>query len=86
MYKLIIDKEAAKFIEKLENPVRKRIRAALLELAEAPYSVTQVKRLVGRPRQFRKRVGDFRIIYEIIDQQLVILVLKVAKRDNVYKD
>lgn len=86
MYKLIFDKEVEKFLKKQDVTVRRRIRDALLELAENPYRAAHVKRLAGRERQFRKRVGDYRIIYEIIDQQLVILVLKVASRGSAYED
>jgi len=86
MYKLIFDKEVEKFLKKQDPIIRRRIRDALLELAENPYRATHVKRLAGRGRQFRKRVGDYRIIYEIVDQQLVILVLKVSSRGGAYKD
>ncbi|MFD2116313.1 type II toxin-antitoxin system RelE/ParE family toxin [Paenibacillus yanchengensis] len=86
MYKLIFDKNVEKFLKKQDNTVRLRIRNALLELAENPYRASQVKRLVGRERQFRKRVGEYRIIYEIVDQQLVILVLKVSNRGSAYQD
>ncbi|MFD2116316.1 type II toxin-antitoxin system RelE/ParE family toxin [Paenibacillus yanchengensis] len=86
MYKLIFDKNVEKFLKKQDNTVRLRIQNALLELAENPYRASQVKRLVGRERQFRKRVGEYRIIYEIVDQQLVILVLKVSSRGSAYQD
>lgn len=86
MYKLIFDKKVGKFLKNQDPDTRLRIRDALLELAENPYSATNVKRLAGRGRQFRKRVGDYRIIYEIVDQQLVILVLKISSRENSYKD
>jgi len=86
MYKLIFDKQVEKYLRKQDKAVRLRIRNALLELAENPYRATQVKRLAGRDRQFRKRVGEYRIIYEIVDQQLVILILKIANRGNAYQE
>ena len=86
MYKLIFDRNVERFLKKQDKEVRLRIRTALLELAENPYRATQVKRLAGRDRQFRKRVGDYRVIYEIVDQQLVILVLKVSGRGSAYQD
>jgi len=54
MYKLIFDRSVEKFLKKQDKAIRLRIRAALLELAENPYRATQVKRLAGRDRQFRK--------------------------------
>ncbi|MGI6449064.1 MAG: type II toxin-antitoxin system RelE family toxin [Desulfitobacteriia bacterium] len=86
MYKLIFDKAVEKFIKKQEINVRRRIRDALLDLAKNPYSSSNIKRLKNRKRQFRKRIGEFRIIFEIVDEQLVILVLKISSRGNAYKD
>jgi mRNA interferase RelE/StbE len=86
MYKLIFDKEVEKFIKKQDTNVRRRIRDALLELAESPFQASEVKRLKGRQGQFRKRVGNFRIIYEIVDKQLIILVLKISSRGSAYKE
>lgn len=86
MYKLIFDKEVEKFLKKQDAVLRRRIRDALLALAENPYQSSEVKQLKGRLRQFRKRVGDYRIIYEIVDHQLLILVLKISSRGSAYKE
>ena len=86
MYRLIFDKEVEKFLKKQDTTLRHRIRDSLLELAENPYQSSHVKKLKNRNGQFRKRLGDFRIIYEIIDEQLVILVLKISSRGSAYKD
>lgn len=86
MYKLIFDKEAEKFLKKQDAVLRRRIREALLELAENPYKASEVMRLKGRLGQFRKRVGDYRIIYEIVDHHLLILVLKISSRGGAYKE
>lgn len=85
MYRLIFDKDVKKFLDKQDKTVRRRIQNALLELAENPYQATHVKRLKGRQGLFRKRVGDYRIIYELVDQQLIILVLKISSRGSIYK-
>jgi len=84
MYKIIFDKEASKYIRKLDASTRLRIRDALLELADNPYSDSNVKRLKGQSGLFRKRVGDYRIIFCITDQG-VIMILKIASRGEVYK-
>jgi mRNA interferase RelE/StbE len=44
-----------------------------------------VKRLVGRPNDHRLRVGDHRVVYEIQDDRLVVLVVAVAHRREVYQ-
>ncbi len=86
MYKLIFDKEVEKFLRKQDSTIRLRIRDGLLELAENPYRATNVKRLSGRNRQFRKRIGEYRIIYEIMDEQLIILIIKIASRGSAYQE
>ncbi|GGB30095.1 type II toxin-antitoxin system RelE/ParE family toxin [Virgibacillus dakarensis] len=85
MYKLKIDKNAEKYIKKLDSPTRKRILNALIELAENPFADTSVTRMKGYTNLFRKRVGDFRIIFEIDQGSLIVLVLKVGSRGDIYK-
>lgn len=63
MYELRIDKQAIKYLKKLDSPNRKRLMSALSELAENPFADTSVTRMKGYTSTFRKRVGDFRIIY-----------------------
>ena len=61
------------------------IREKLDQLAQDPYAHNpNVTRLQGRPA-YRLRVGDWRVIYELEDDRLVILVLKVAPRGGVYR-
>ncbi len=86
MYKLIVGKQAEKYISRLDSSTRKRILKAMVSLAESPFGDTNVKRLKGQEDLFRKRVGDLRIIFRIDEGELVILVLKVAIRGGVYKD
>lgn len=85
MYKLIIDKKAEKYIKKLDNPTQKRLLNVMIELAENPFSDMSVARMKGYTNTFRKRVGSYRIIFEIDQGNLVILVLKVGSRGDIYK-
>lgn len=86
MYNLILSKDAQKFIDKLTPHARQRIRNALLHLAENPFSSRQVKRLKGMDSMLRLRVGDFRIVYSIEEEKLMILVLSIGNRGDVYKN
>ena len=62
-----------------------QVRQKLLRLAENPYAPTNnATRLQGRPG-FRLRIGDWRVIYEVEDDILRILVLKIGKRGEVYR-
>ncbi len=61
------------------------IRDKVQLLAENPHSSTHnAKKLQGRPG-YRLRVGDWRVIYEIIDEQLIILVLDIGARGGIYQ-
>lgn len=82
MYILDYAKHFEKQLNKLETKDKIRVIEKLEEITENPYSY--VKKLVGNPF-FRLRVGNLRVIMEVKDDKLLILVLKVNKRSKVYK-
>jgi len=83
--KIIFKKEAAKSLNKIPRNVAKLIREKLEAIATNPYADhPNAKKLQGRDG-YRLRVGDWRVIYEIQNEQLVILVLRVAPREEVYR-
>ncbi len=85
MYKLVLSKQADKTLHKLPYDLARRIKAKLVCLAEDPYvSNNNVMKLRERPG-YRLRIGDWRIIYEIKDAELIILVVKIAPRGGVYR-
>jgi len=75
---------AARQLRKLDAQVRRRIQAALDLLAEQPRppSATQ---LVGGSGEWRVRTGDYRIVYEIEDDRLLVLVLRLGHRREIYE-
>jgi mRNA interferase RelE/StbE len=79
-FRILWDKKASDDLEKLEIEVVRRIILKVKSLAEDPFSAN-IKRLAGR-REYRLRVGDYRVIFEIGNEE--ILVLKVGHRKNVY--
>lgn len=85
VYDVVVSKRVRKFVLKQDAVTRKRLGNALLALAENPYS-GDVKRLSGHETVFRKRVGSYRILYEVIDERLVVNVIKLESRGDVYKD
>ncbi len=61
------------------------IRDKLRQLATAPHvSNNNVKKLQGR-EGYRLRVGDWRVIYEIHDDRLIVLVLDIGPRGGIYR-
>jgi mRNA interferase RelE/StbE len=85
VYTLILSKQADKVMRKLPHKLSTRIKSKLIAIAQNPYSqhnnVTRLKEQDG----YRLRVGDWRIIYKIRNQELIIYVLRVAPRGEVYK-
>ncbi len=80
-FKVIWDKKAQDELDKLELLTARRIILKVKELAENPF-VKDIKRLQGET-SFRLRVGDYRIIFDIIRD--TIIILKIGHRKNVYK-
>ncbi|MHC4247899.1 MAG: type II toxin-antitoxin system RelE family toxin [Planctomycetota bacterium] len=83
-YEIRIKASALKAIKKLERRIRARIAARIVELADGPRA-RGCKRLAGPDSFYRVRVGDYRIVYEVSDDVLVVLVLKVGHRRDVYR-
>ncbi len=75
---------AQRELDKLERTIARRIVAALrqLEVEPRPHGV---KKLAGKADLYRVRVGDFRIVYTIEDDKLIVLVVKIADRKQIYK-
>ncbi|GAA1420518.1 type II toxin-antitoxin system RelE/ParE family toxin [Agrococcus citreus] len=83
-YDVQLSKGAARALRKLDRPVQARILAALALLRDDPRPAT-VKALSGHPGYLRVRVGDYRVIYTIEDDHLVVLVLTIGHRRTVYR-
>ncbi|MBI2665794.1 type II toxin-antitoxin system RelE/ParE family toxin [Candidatus Woesearchaeota archaeon] len=83
MYELIYSPSALKQLEKLEHQLKERIIIALERLRIRPESC-DIKKLVGI-EGYRFRVGDYRVIFEMEKNKLVILVLQIGHRKNIYK-
>lgn len=82
MYEIILAKSVEKFIDKLSVADRKRIVLALDKLRIRPESY--LVRLVDE-KAYKFRVGDFRLIVDLNKGDLMVLVIKVGHRRNIYK-
>jgi mRNA interferase RelE/StbE len=83
-YRIDFAPAAVRQLRKLDPPARRRIQAAVELLAEEPRPAG-AKKLVGGESEWRVRTGDYRIIYEIHDQMLVVLVVAVGHRREIYQ-
>jgi mRNA interferase RelE/StbE len=82
-YRVILPRSVQKKLDRLPDDVVKRILSRLGELETNPRP-TDVKKLKGR-NAWRIRIGDYRVIYEIHDRELQILVITVGHRREVYR-
>ena len=82
-YRITLAPPAARQLRKFDPDVRRRIQAALELLAVEPRPPAAT-RLVGGAGEWRVRTGDYRIVYEINDDQLLVLVLRMGHRRDVY--
>ncbi|MGH3786679.1 MAG: type II toxin-antitoxin system RelE family toxin [Pseudonocardiaceae bacterium] len=75
---------ASKVLRKLDPPTARRIRPAIdrLALDPRPHGASA---LTGRPGLLRVRVGNYRIVYRVEDARLVVLVVSVDHRREVYE-
>lgn len=82
-YKLLIKPSAAKELETLPKQDRRRIVAKITALSPDPRP-PGCEKLSGND-QYRLRQGNYRILYEIRDLELVVVVVKVGHRRDVYR-
>jgi mRNA interferase RelE/StbE len=84
-YTVELTAAAEKTLNKLDKPAARRVTAALLALGANPRPAG-IKAMVGKPETLRHRVGDYRIVYRIIDNRLIVLVLAIGHRRDVYRE
>lgn len=82
MYELVYSHSAAKFLRKLPKQTQKHILSVLERARIRPKA--HFERLVGK-KTYKLRAGDYRIIADIIQNKLVILVIQIGHRKNIYK-
>ncbi|MEH1816051.1 MAG: type II toxin-antitoxin system RelE/ParE family toxin [Nostoc sp.] len=84
-YKVEILRSALKQLKKIPSELQERIQIKIDDLATEPRP-NGVKKLKGKENAYRIRVGDYRVIYDIFDDILVVNVVEVGHRKNIYKD
>ncbi|MEH2174379.1 type II toxin-antitoxin system RelE family toxin [Nostoc sp.] len=84
-YKVEILKVALKQLKKLSPELQERIQLRIDDLAIEPRP-NGVKKLKGKENAYRIRLGEYRVIYDIFDDILVVNVVEVGHRSKVYND
>jgi mRNA interferase RelE/StbE len=83
-YRIVTTRRAAKDLAALPRAMARRIDEEILSLAEVPRPAEAVK-LKGADALYRVRVGDYRIVYEVQDDVVVIVIARVGHRREVYR-
>jgi mRNA interferase RelE/StbE len=82
-YSLQIKESAFKELQRIDKPQRLRIIEAIETLPANPMAGKSLKGDLSGLR--RIRVGDYRVVYELIEHQVLILIIRVAHRKSVYR-
>ena len=83
-HEIEITRSAEKTLRTLPRDAQRRVLNAVLELVEEPRP-RQARKLTGYDDVFRLRVGRYRVLYSVEDQTLVVLILKIGHRRDVYR-
>lgn len=83
-YRIEVAPAAVRQLRKLDHPARRRVQAAV-ELLAADPRPPGARKLVGGEGEWRVRTGDYRIVYEVHDRVLRVLVLAIGHRREVYR-
>jgi mRNA interferase RelE/StbE len=82
-YEVEFRPSARKALEKIPKKDRLRIEGAIELLQSNPYPPSSIK--LAERTEYRVRVGNYRVIYDIVKGRLVILVLTIGHRKDVYR-
>ncbi|MEX0900845.1 MAG: type II toxin-antitoxin system RelE/ParE family toxin [Gammaproteobacteria bacterium] len=85
VYEIRLHRSIEKTLAAIDAKTRRRIREVIDGLAAEPRP-PGVKKLAGRDDAYRIRVGSYRVLYKIVDSQLLIYVIAVDHRSRVYRE
>ena len=86
-FKLELSSKAKKFYAACTEDFAKRLDICFEELEKDPYYGPNIKRLKAHPKEllYRYRIGEYRVIYEVFKKEIVVLIVKIGARGDVYK-
>ena len=84
MYRVLLERTAEKDLSRLSAEIHDRVIAAIQALAKNPRP-SGCRKLAGSKHDWRIRVGDYRVIYEIADEIRIVRVNRVRHRQEVYR-
>jgi len=82
MYELLVSDTAKKQLQKLDKKAQNRVAAVIERIRIRPFA--HVKAIIDSP-YYRARAGDYRIILDIKQDKLIIIVVEIGHRKRIYK-
>lgn len=83
-YRAVILEGVLSYLRQCDRELRRTLGQAIWELQQDPRRSGAIQ-MEGKPRRHRYRVGDYRIIYEIDDKAIVICVVRIGDRKEIYR-
>jgi len=84
-YQVQFTETALKNLKRYPKPDRRRILKKIEDMAADPYAAPNVKRLVDFDVAYRLRVGNYRVLYDLLDDQHLVDVVDILPRHKAYK-
>ncbi|WP_456421967.1 type II toxin-antitoxin system RelE family toxin [Thermococcus sp.] len=84
MYEVVFTKKAAKQVRSLQPAHKRKLKEIILRLSENPFSYPY-KKIRGEEHTYRIRVGQFRILYEVDDENFRVIIFKIERRERAYR-
>lgn len=85
-YRIEFTKSAQKEFEKLSSLIQDKVVDALSLLARNPFSeLLKLKKLKGAVSLYRIRIGDYRVVYEVKRDMLLVIIIKIGHRKDIYR-
>lgn len=83
-YRIEVAPSAVRQLRQLDRVAQRRVQAAIELVASEPRP-NGAKKLIGGDGEWRVRTGDYRIVYELHDHVLLVLVVAVGHRSDIYE-
>lgn len=85
VFKIVLSKQAQKYIRKMPTNIQVKIEKAFETLKTDPFGPHSKLMAPKKDKIYRYKIDSYRIIYQIINEEIVILILNVGPRGDVYK-
>ena len=86
MYNIELSRKAAKFYQKADTVIVKRLNLTFSKLAQDPFQQYNIKKLSGELKgSYRLRIGDMRIIYSVDEGKNIVYIEVIGFRGDIYK-